>query len=380
MAGIILHGAQFGRDPQRIGDPFGRPLVVGRERNTDMTIVEDGIVLAVSLLDLIERLGDQKALEAVARHEGQSGFEEIKPAERGEFVEHQQQSPALGLRLQIFRETPADLVEYETNERLGPRNIRWRHDQIQCRRRRPVDEVADTPVASRRHLCNHGIAIEAEERHGGRQHARAFVLALVEEFTGRGGDHGMRTISEMQGRHHGTERRFDGSLRIRQEIGEPGERLVGLRVQNMENGANQQSVTGLFPMIAPFKRAFGIDQDIGDVLDIAHFTVAAAHLDQRVVSRRCRIGRIEQQHAAETGTPAGGQLPVFTFDVMNDATARPCQQRRNDETDPLPAAGRRETKYMLRSVVSRSCSFHLKSSSTDRTEDLTIADLSLAAA
>src|SRR5215467_754660 len=31
MAGIVLHGAQLGCDAERIGDPLGRALVVGRE-------------------------------------------------------------------------------------------------------------------------------------------------------------------------------------------------------------------------------------------------------------------------------------------------------------------------------------------------------------
>ena len=92
MAGVVLHRAQFGRRAERVGHPLGRALVIGGEAHAHMAIVEDRIVLAVSLLDLVERLRDQEALQAVARHERERALEEIEPAERREFVEHQQQA------------------------------------------------------------------------------------------------------------------------------------------------------------------------------------------------------------------------------------------------------------------------------------------------
>ena len=71
-----------------------------------MTIVEDRIVLSVSLLDLVERLRDQKRLDAVACHEGERAFEEVETAERWKLVEHQQQSlrdPILRARSSVRR-------------------------------------------------------------------------------------------------------------------------------------------------------------------------------------------------------------------------------------------------------------------------------------
>lgn len=92
VAGIILHRAQFRRGAERIGDAFRCALVIGREGDAHMAIVENGVVRSVSLLDLVERLGDEKALEPIAGHEGKRRFEEIESAERGKFVEHQQQA------------------------------------------------------------------------------------------------------------------------------------------------------------------------------------------------------------------------------------------------------------------------------------------------
>jgi hypothetical protein len=64
-------------------------------------------------------------------------------------------------------------------------------------------------------------------------------------------------------------------------------------------------------MIPLLQRAFGIDQQVGDVLNVAHLPLAAAHLQQRVVGGALRIGRIKDQHAAKPRAPAGGQRPVL---------------------------------------------------------------------
>ena len=71
--------------------------------------------------------------------------------------------------------------------------------------------------------------------------------------------------------------------------------FVLLGVQDMEDRADQQRVAGLLPMTAAFERAFGVDQDIGDVLDVAYFVGATADFEQRVVSCRPGVGGIEQQ-------------------------------------------------------------------------------------
>ena len=146
---------------------------------------------------------------------------------------------------------------------------------------------------------------------------------------------GVRAIAKMPRRHHGPERALDRTPGIGQEVCDPGEGLVGFGVEDVQDGADQERVTGLFPVIAPFERPFRIDQDVGDVLDVAYLGVAAAHFEQRIVPGRSRIGRIEQQHAAEAGTPARRQLPVLTLDVVDDGRTRPGQKRRDDQSDAL---------------------------------------------
>ena len=38
------------------------------------------------------------------------------------------------------------------------------------------------------------------------------------------------------------------------------------------------------PSVTAIERSLGINQDVGDILDVAHFLVAAPHLQQRIVS------------------------------------------------------------------------------------------------
>src|ERR1700730_3067221 len=119
----------------------------------------------------------------------------------------------------------------------------------------------------------------------------------------------------------------------------------------MEDRADQERVACFFPMIAPFERALGIDQDVRHVLDVAHLAVAAANFEQRILRGHSRLGWIEHTHPAISDPPTGGQLPVLALDVVDDGRARPGQKRRDDETDAFSRSGRRKAEHMLRSVV-----------------------------
>ena len=131
VAGIVLHRPHLGRRPERVRDALGGALVIGREADADMTIVEDRVVGAVGLLDLVQRLRDQEALQAVARHEGERRLEEVQPTKRRKLVEHQQQAMPAVRRVQILGETPADLVEDQADQRLGAADVGGRHDKIE---------------------------------------------------------------------------------------------------------------------------------------------------------------------------------------------------------------------------------------------------------
>ena len=211
--------------------------------------------------------------------------------------------------------------------------------------------------SQRRVTCGHDrIAIEAEERHGGREHAGALVLGLVEQLA------------------RGARRRPDaapasprcgvviiarsvvsiGRLRIGEEGGDAGERLVRLGVEDMQDRADQQRVAGLLPMVAPLERAFGIDQDVGDVLDVAHLLLAAADLEQRIVG-----GRLARRSDRTAGTrQKRARQPAVSCQfspLMSWTIAEPGQVSSVGTTrpTPLPRAGRREAQDMLGPVVAQ---------------------------
>ncbi len=150
------------------------------------------------------------------------------------------------------------------------------------------------------------------------------------------------SLAEMRRVHHGAQGRLDRAAGIGQEIGDARQRLVLLRIENMQDRADQQAMAGLFPMITLVEAAFGIDQNIRDVLHVADFPLPLPHLQQRIVGRRSGVRGIEQQDAAVLRAKAGRQRPVLALDVVDDAASRPCQQRRHHQPDALTAAGRRE--------------------------------------
>jgi hypothetical protein len=150
-----------------------------------MAIVQYAVVDAVSLLDLVEALRDQEGFDPIPGHEGERGFKKVQAAKRGKFVQHQQQAMALAGRAQILGQPAAHLVEDEPYEGFGAVDVGRRDDEIEADRLLAADQISNAPVAARCHARDDGIAVEAQKRHGGGQHAAAFVLALVQQLAGR---------------------------------------------------------------------------------------------------------------------------------------------------------------------------------------------------
>jgi hypothetical protein len=51
----------------------------------------------------------------------------------------------------------------------------------------------------------------------------------------------------------------------------------------MQDRADEERVARLLPVVPPFQRALGIDQDVSDVLNIADFPFALANFQERIV-------------------------------------------------------------------------------------------------
>src|SRR6266851_668603 len=166
VAGVVSLGSKLSRRAEGVGDPLRRSLVVRREGNPDVAIVEDGVVIAVSLGYLVERLCDQVSADAVASHESKCRFEEVQPPERWKFVEHHQElvAPTLSwITLEPLGEAPADLIEDETNQRLRARNVRWWDNEVERHWAVGVDEIGNSPVTGGRRRCDRRVTIEAKK-------------------------------------------------------------------------------------------------------------------------------------------------------------------------------------------------------------------------
>src|SRR5882762_4881467 len=128
----------------------------------------------------------------------------------------------------------------------------------------------------------------------------------------------MSAIAEMRRREHRIQRRFDRARWIGEEVRDACERFVCLGIEDMQDRANQERMTGLFPMIAALERPFGINENVRDILRVTYLAVAFADLKQRIIRRARGIGRIESEHGPELRTPAGGQLEILTLDVVDN--------------------------------------------------------------
>ena len=319
-----------------------------------MAVVEDGIVGPIGLLDLVEGLGDEEALDAVAGHESEGRLEEVQPPQSGELVEHHQDAMAPVFGLKVLRQAPADLVQDEPDEGLGPADVAGWDDQIEGDRAFVGDEVGNPPVTAPRDLGDHRVAVEAEEAHGRAEHARAFIVRLVQQLPRGRGDDGMRPrLAEMRSGHHRPERSLDGSARIGEEGRHPGEGLVLLGVEHMQDRPDQERVACLLPVVPLVQGAFRVDQHVGDVLHVAHFPFALADLQQGIIGRGGGIGGIKQQDAAVPGPEAGGELPVLALDVVDDAAPGPGQERGHDEADALAAPRRGEAQHVLGAIMAQ---------------------------
>jgi len=92
-----------------------------------------------------------------------ANFTFVETPEGGEFVEHKEDPMPAVLPMQLFRQAPADLIEQQADERLGPADVGRGHHNVECRWPVAGDQVDDAPVAAAGHPRHHRIAVEAQE-------------------------------------------------------------------------------------------------------------------------------------------------------------------------------------------------------------------------
>ena len=92
-------------------------------------------------------------------------------------------------------------------------------------------------------------------------------------------------FAKMLRRHHCAKRGLDRTFRVGQKARDPGKRLVLLRIENVKDGSNEQGVAGLLPVVPPFQRPLGIDEHVGDILDVANLPFPSSYFQERIVGR-----------------------------------------------------------------------------------------------
>ena len=339
---------------EQVRQALGGLVVVRGVGDADVAVVEDRLIRSVRLLQLVERLRDEQSLEPVAGHERQPALEEFEPAERREFVEQKEQPMLVGRSaadLQGLGQAAADLVQHQADDGAGARQIARRHDQIQAHRGLGVHQIGDAKVACGRVSGDDRIAVEAETRQGRREDAREFVVALAQHLARGLGDGGMGRIAEVPGLEHPLERLRLGGVRVGQEPGDAGQRLVALGVEDMQDGAGEQAVGGRLPVVARVLLAGGVDEDIGDVLGIAHLVPTFADFQERIEAERIEGRRLEAPDVAELAAPARGERPIFSLDVVDEDRVRPAEERRDDQADALARSGGGEAEDVLGAVM-----------------------------
>src|SRR3546814_20474065 len=93
---------------------------------------------------------------------------------------------------------------------------------------------------------------------------------------------GVPRCTQVVGRHHGAERMLEGPAWVGEEACDPGQRLLLLGVEDVQDGADEQAVAGLLPVVPPLQRPFGVDQDVADVLDVADLVGSLRSEERRV--------------------------------------------------------------------------------------------------
>jgi hypothetical protein len=137
----------------------------------------------------------------------------------------------------------------------------------------------------------------------------------------------------MPRRHHAMQGEFERARGVGEEVGDAAQRLVGGRIEHVQDGADQECVGGFFPMVAALEGALRVDQDVRDVLHVAHLVRAAADFEQGVVRGRPCICGVEQEAVREARAPPCRQMPVLALDVVDDSGGWPSEKSWDHEPD-----------------------------------------------
>src|SRR6266478_976509 len=133
-----------------------------------MAVIENSVVRSIGAFELVQALGDQKATDAIAGHEGKLALKKVEAPESCELIKHQKKFLPPLIDIQTLGQSASDLVEHEPHQGLGASDVgRWHH-KVERDGPQSVYEIANAPVTSASDLGDDRIAVESQETHRGR--------------------------------------------------------------------------------------------------------------------------------------------------------------------------------------------------------------------
>lgn len=120
----------------------------------------------------------------------------------------------------------------------------------------------------------------------------------------------MNAAPEMRRRQHRIQRSFDRAGRIREEVSNTSERLVGFRVEDMQSvqARNDWSSPNDCGARTRLRDRRGCQRYFGHPL-----AVALRISRNGLLGRACLIGRIEQEHGPKACAPTARQLEILAL-------------------------------------------------------------------
>ena len=217
-----------------------------------------------------------------------------------ELVEHQQHAPTGAvLPGRDLCQALQDLVEHQAQQRLQPRNLFRRNDEVERDGTRSGDDVLDREVRDLGCARKNRIAVEDEVAQRSRDDPGALSLRHVEKLPGaRSNDRVGQAVLYGPAKHF-LEQVRDRPLRVGEQFRDARERLLPFRIERPQHDGDEQLESAELPVASLAQGAFGIDQHVGEDLGVANFSIAAPDLRQRIVAVGASLGRSEAKDGSE---------------------------------------------------------------------------------
>ena len=316
-----------------------------------MAVIEDDIVPAIGAQDMVQRLADEIGFQAITCERAHRGLEEGHLAELGKLVEAEEQRMALRAPIaamaEILHLAARQLIQEEAHKRHQAGRVRGRRLKEERHGLLAAHQVGKAEIGRRCFFGNEWIGEKAEEAFGG-----GFEARLEPLFTGLEAGRAVQDflvhfrlarhrVHKVQGRAH----LFSGRAQVGELFAHHAEgfAMQRLGIEHVQDDAFHHLARRLVPEIRIPAIAGRIGDDRDDVLDVAHFVDAPAHLEKRIERSRQGGGWRKADDRSERLPEAGrSREPVtrvavrkFALHIEDQSRSAPGQKRWHDMASAL---------------------------------------------